>query len=137
MAERSSWILRLAETTTTDEVMRIVGDFLRSRPGHLWASLPRNWRPRPMLTADDVSQYAMALVSAPASASGASEAHTYELAGFFCAASQRLAFILSAAVAGRRPPRPARWPSRALRAMPGAAAADMPPVFPEATATAP
>src|SRR5258708_29532224 len=135
MAERSRWILRLAETATTDEVIRVAGDFIRSRPGDLWPSLPRNWRPRPMLTTDDVSQYAIALVSAPAGASAASEAHAYELAGFFCAASQRLAFILSAAVAGQ-PPRATRGLACAPRATPDAAAADTPPVFQEARATA-
>jgi len=82
--------------------MRIVGDFVRSRPAALWLSLPREWRLRPIRTSEDVSQYAIALVSPPSSASTADEAQTYELAGFFCAASQRLAFILSAAVAGRR-----------------------------------
>lgn len=105
MAQRSTWILRVAATATTEDVMRIVGEFVRSRPSELWPSLPRNWRPRPMLTTDDVSQYAMALVSAPSGPSTAGEAH-YELAGFFCAASQRLAFILSAAVAGKRHSRP-------------------------------
>ena len=132
MPERSKWILRLADTATTDDVMRIVGEFVRSRPAALWISLPREWRPRPMRTSDDVSQYAIALVSLPSSASNVDEAQAYELAGFFCAASQRIAFILSAAVAGRRSR--ARRQSRCSLEAHDAATAGRPPEFRTATA---
>ena len=135
MADRSKWILRLAETSTTEDVMRIVGDFVRSRPVALWIALPREWRPRPMRTSDDVSQYAIALVSLPSIASTVDETQTYELAGFFCAASQRLAFILSAAVAGRRRMR-SRRPRLDRREGRDAATADTPPVFQTGTAAA-
>jgi hypothetical protein len=135
MPERSKWILRLADTATTEDVMRMVEDFMRSRPGALWLSLPREWRPRPMFTSDDVSLYAVALVSVPSSGSTADETQTYELAGFFCAASQRLAFILSAAAEGRRRKQVARWP-RDRREARDAATAGTPPVSRTATATA-
>lgn len=131
MAERSSWILRLAGTATTDEVMRIVGDFVRSRPVSLWPSLPREWRPRPIRTCEDVSQYAIALVSQPPGASNADAAEIYELAGFFCAAAQRIAFILAAAVEGRRSRARREPPAREARAC---ATAGMPLVFRTGTA---
>ena len=135
MRERSKWILRLAGTATTEEVIRIVGEFVRSRPVALWPTLPHEWRPRPMRTFHDVSQYAVALVSPPSRPSRADDAETYELIAFFCAASQRLAFILSAAVAGRRRPR-ARPPASERREARDAAAAGTPPEFRTATATA-
>ena len=113
--------MRLAQTATTDDVMRIVVEFVHSKPADFWPRLPRDWRPRPMFTADHVAQYAISLVTNPKDPSHADEAETYELIAFFCAASQRFAFILSAAVAGRR--RNSRAPAAIPRVTPGEGAA--------------
>jgi hypothetical protein len=94
-----SWQSRLNAAQEPDEVVTIARDFLARLSPEEYSRLPDDCRPRKLVDADDVVDYAVTLVRRSCEADRLADALVHQMAAFFTDASRRfsqLAFLRAA-----------------------------------------
>jgi hypothetical protein len=94
-----SWQGRLNAAQAPDEVVAIARDFLARLSPEEYSGLPDDCRPRKLVDADDVVDYAVTLVRRSCEADRLADALVHQMAAFFTDASRRfsqLAFLRAA-----------------------------------------
>ena len=91
----TGWNARLRDMETVEQVVMLARDFTAQwTPGELGA-LPEALRPTKIVDANDITEYALALVRADISRGEVGEAGILRMVTFFSAASLRVAQLLA------------------------------------------
>jgi hypothetical protein len=92
-----SWQGRLDSAATEAEVVGVVRDFMATVSPYEIARLPEHCRPRKMVDANDITNYAFLIVRHHCDDGEGTARIAHKLASFFTSASIRLAHIMAAA----------------------------------------
>ena len=90
------WQDRLAQSGSAEEIVAVAREYLARITPEEYSNLPPECRPRKIVDADDVVDYAVTLVRGSCEAGNASDAVLQHLAGFFTDACTRLSQVNSA-----------------------------------------
>ena len=91
-----SWQSRLNDAHTEAEVVDVTRDFLATVSPYDIARMPAHCRPRKIVDANDITQYAFLIVRHNCDDGEGTARVAHKLASFFTSASIRLSQILSA-----------------------------------------
>ena len=96
MQDQRLWQQRLTQSSTTEEVLGVVRDFLSGWTPEQLESLPEECRPGRLVDADDVAIYALTLAQKQCADDPAEVLRpVHDMASFFITASQRVSQILA------------------------------------------